>query len=173
MKKKLKKNIKYIKIVKDIIIILGIPTFFVYMNQMHTEQMNNKNAQIEMLQTKIDFLENNQVENLLNKYKSIKEYSEIVEEDLKKALLLNESLSKSFTKEGDYYKFHKDQVLEIYKGLKQEENLRYLTVELYQLLKEKNVIIERLLEERKLWETLIDQYKTSATTENPTKKANF
>lgn len=93
------KNIrKIIKILKNIFILIGLPTIFIYVNQMRSEQMKSKDQEIALLKTRVETAQDSQVDGVWEKFKSLKEYSETEIKDLNIKLnesnVLNDSLKK-------------------------------------------------------------------------------
>ncbi|SFN58222.1 hypothetical protein SAMN05444143_1282 [Flavobacterium succinicans] len=144
----MKKIVKFIKVAKDIFIILGIPVLFYYAYQIHNEQINSKNIQIELLHTKIGMLEENQINNVWDKYKSLKEYNEELQADLEKVSHLKDSLQDFIENSKNKGLFlNREQVTNIYKGLKSSEYYKKRCLALEAQIREKLIKHQKLQEE--------------------------
>jgi len=97
----LKKIVKFVKNAKNFFIVLGLPVVLYYAYQIHEEQLKNKDLQIDLLKTRVENLQDGQINEVWDKYKSLKEFSEVERADfkdkLKKEKNLNDSLKKYFS----------------------------------------------------------------------------
>ena len=94
----LKKISKFVKNAKNFFIVLGLPIVLYYAYQIHQEQLKNKDIQIDLLKTRVENLQDGQINEVWDKYKSLKEFSEVERTEfknkLKKEKNLNDSLKR-------------------------------------------------------------------------------
>ncbi|CAD0009792.1 hypothetical protein [Flavobacterium salmonis] len=83
----LKKISKFVKKVKDFFIVLGLPVVLYYAYQIHNEQLKNKDIQIDLLKTRLENLQDGQIDEVWDKYKSLKEFSEEERKEFKTNLI--------------------------------------------------------------------------------------
>ena len=97
----LKKIVKFVKNAKNFFIVLGLPVVLYYAYQIHEEQLKNKDLQIDLLKTRVENLQDGQIDEVWDKYKSLKEFNEAeraeFKDKLKKEKNLNDSLKKYFS----------------------------------------------------------------------------
>lgn len=93
-----KKIINTINTIKNFFIIIGAPAILYFAYQIHTEQLNNKNIQIELLESRIENLKDGQINEVWDKYKSLKEFTEFERKELKSKLEKQEILTDSLKK---------------------------------------------------------------------------
>lgn len=113
----------YVNLIKNIVISIGLPGLIVYIIYLNSSKSEYKNAEVELLQSQIDVLKTNQIDELIPKNKLLKEYYETelksINKDFQNVTRVKDSLqnvlkSPILLVEGRYL-FTGDQVKAIYR----------------------------------------------------------
>ncbi len=71
MNKKFRKNVR---LVRDVFLIIGLPVIFSYLYLLHQEQIALKESTIQLLEQEKQQLAKNQIENVNQRYKAVKNF---------------------------------------------------------------------------------------------------
>ncbi|SHF69568.1 hypothetical protein SAMN05444483_10281 [Salegentibacter echinorum] len=93
----MKKIKQVVTLIRDILVICSLPVLLTYAYTIHKEQIESKDATIELLKLRNDQLENSQIEKAYDRINSLKNFYNdelnIVESDLIENQKVNDSLS--------------------------------------------------------------------------------
>lgn len=93
----MKKIEKIIKLIRDIVMILGIPVVISYAYIIHQEQMKIKESTIEFLEAKIENLRENQIDRATLKIKALRDFYDEEIENLESMLMSETIISDSLS----------------------------------------------------------------------------
>ena len=91
----IKKISKLVEKAKNVLILLGLPIVIYYAYQIHNEQLKNKDIQTDLLNTRLATLQDGQINEVWDKYKSLKEFSEVERQEFKNILINEKKLNDS------------------------------------------------------------------------------